>query len=55
MRATDRSGASSIVTVGLLITACMVIALSVAAVVGAVTYAGWIEPGSDRYCECDEP
>lgn len=29
-----------------LIVACLIIAVSVSAVVGAVTYAGWIEPGS---------
>lgn len=36
-----------------LIIACAVIAVSVSAVVGAITYAGWIEPGSSRYDECE--
>lgn len=37
-----------------LVVACAVICLSVSAVVGAVTYAGWIEPGSGlgETCEC---
>jgi len=37
-----------------LVVACAVIAISVSAVVGAMVYAGWMEPGSgDRHvCEC---
>ena len=37
-----------------LVVACLIIAVSVSAVVGAVTYAGWIEPGSrvGQPCEC---
>lgn len=37
-----------------LVVACLIISVSVSAVVGAITYAGWIEPGSrhDAACEC---
>lgn len=37
-----------------LIAACAIIAVSVSGVVGAVVYAGWMEPGSrlDGSCEC---
>ena len=41
-------------TFAALVVSCVIIAVSVSAVVGAVTYAGWIEPGSRpvETCEC---
>lgn len=33
----------------------MLIAVAVSAVVGAVTYAGWIEPGSGLQDDCQTP
>ena len=37
-----------------LVVACFVIAASVSAVIGAVMYAGWMEPGPGHQetCEC---
>lgn len=48
------SGRREVVTFVALVVTCLIIAVSVSAVVGAVTYAGWIEPGSnpEHACEC---
>lgn len=42
------------VTFVALVACCVIIAVSVSAVVGAVVYAGWMEPGSglSGTCEC---
>lgn len=36
-----------------LVVACAVIAISVSAVVGAMVYAGWMEPGDHSQSECE--
>lgn len=38
-----------------LVVASMIIAVSVSAVVGAVVYAGWMEPGSGLSDDCQTP
>lgn len=38
-----------------LVVASLIIAVSVSAVVGAVVYAGWMEPGSGLSDDCQTP
>lgn len=45
----------SMVTLIALVACCLIIAVSVSAVVGAVTYAGWLEPGSGLQDDCQTP
>lgn len=43
------------VAVGCLMITCFLLVASVAAVVGAMTYAGWIEPGGVRWSDIETP
>jgi hypothetical protein len=55
MRAVCEDQGVNYVTFVALVAACFIIAVSVAATVGAITYAGWIEPGSERHSDACSP
>ena len=38
-----------------LVVGCLLLCVAVSAVVGAVTYAGWVEPGSGLQDDCQTP
>lgn len=46
---------TSMLTFAALVMCCVIIAVATSAVVGAVVYAGWAEPGSDLNGRCQTP